>query len=116
MHNGFIYMVRRNKSAIKILARANVSEKTNNPNPNLMIDDPIIAKGVSETINQNKLDWEAYAEPGTTEEIISRWNKSGVKFPVGKNHPVIKKEYGSTSVTKKHNLGNLPTGRTPKFN
>ncbi len=111
MHNGFVYLLKRDKSKIKILANANVKEKIINPNINLIIDDPIIAKGVLETINKNKLEWEVYAEPGTTEEILFSLKKIGINLIPGKHHPVVKKEYGSKLITKNHSLGHLPTGR-----
>lgn len=111
MSDGFIYLMRRDKSAIKILSRAKVSEKTSNPNPYSMVEDPILANGVAETIKENVMEWKAYAEPGTVEQIMHRLKSSGVKLPVGKHHPVVKKEYGTVPVSHKHTMGKLPTGR-----
>ncbi len=109
-------MVRRNKSAIKILAPASVQQKTIDPNVFSMIEDPVIARGVSETIKNNKMDWAVFAEPGTIEEILFQLRKTGIKIPDGKYHPVVKKDHGTAPVTRQHVIGKLPTGRLPKLN
>ncbi len=115
MTNGFIYLIKRNKSDIKILYPIEIDKKISSPNPFTIIGEEILAKGIFETIKLNKLEWESYAENGTVEQIIKNWNKLGAKIPVGKYHPIIRQNRTNT-VSQIFDLGKIPTGRKPNFN
>lgn len=116
MSKGYIYLLKRDKSAIKMLATVDTDGKISGPNPFSMIENEAVAKGVFETIKLNKLEWESYAENGTPQEIINRWKLKGVNLPVGKYRPTIEPKPNGSPISQTHDLGKLPTGRKPKLN